>query len=183
MQTYLGTSRLSGVGMTFVSRWPGQESNTEIAFITGLAAEWAYEKNSVKDLLQEPFSSGPLGHRAGAIRTDGGPTQDRHGPHLPFRPGRPFYIQTGHSQATRVGIVGIAERLNVTAGARESRTRGALHSSDFDQRPRRLGEFGRFRLKLVTQHFFDSSEELARTDGFRDIGIHSRGNAFLPVTI
>ena len=103
------------MGMTFVSRWPGQESNTEIAFITGLAAEWAYEKNSVKDLLQEPFSSGPLGHRAGAIRTDGGPTQDRHGPHLPFRPGRPFYIQTGHSEATRVGIVGIAERQNVTA--------------------------------------------------------------------
>jgi hypothetical protein len=83
-QTYLGTSRLSGVGMMFVSRWPGQESNTEIAFITDLAAEWAYEKNSVKDLLQEPFSSGPVGYRAGTIRTKRRPTEDRHGPHLPF---------------------------------------------------------------------------------------------------
>ena len=78
--------------MTFVSRGPGQESNTEIAFITGLAAEWAYEKNGVQDLLQEPFSSGPVGYRAGAIRTEGGATEDRHDPHLPFRPGPAFYI-------------------------------------------------------------------------------------------
>jgi hypothetical protein len=60
--------------MMFVSRRPGQESNAEIAFITGLAAEWAYEKNSVKDLLQEPSSSGPVGLRAGTTRTEGGPT-------------------------------------------------------------------------------------------------------------
>jgi hypothetical protein len=58
----------------FVSRWPGQESNAEIAFVTGLAAEWAYEKNSVKDVLQEPFSSRPVGSSAGAIRTKGGST-------------------------------------------------------------------------------------------------------------
>jgi hypothetical protein len=86
------------VGMMFVSRWPGQESNTEIALITGLATEWAYEKKSVKDLLQEPFSSGPMGSSAGAVRTGGGPSEDRHGPHLTFRPGPPFYIQTGHSE-------------------------------------------------------------------------------------
>lgn len=94
------------MGMMFVSRWPGQESNTEIAFITGLAAEWAYEKNSVKEVLQEPFSSGPMGARAGAIRTEGGPTQYRHGPHLPFRPGPIFYIQIGHSEsdARRKGV-------------------------------------------------------------------------------
>ena len=158
----------------FVSRGPGQKSNTEIAFITGLAAEWAYEKNRVKDLLQEPFSSGSVGYRAGAIRTKGGPTEDRHGPRLPFRPGPPFYIQAGHSESG-----GGARRSEKVA---QSRTRRALHGSDFDQRPRTLGEFGRLRLRFLTQHFFDGSEELAGTDGFRDIGIHSRSNAFLPVT-
>jgi hypothetical protein len=100
----------------FVSRWPGQESNTEIAFVTGLAAEGAYEKNSVKDLLQEPFSSGPVGASAGAIRTDGGPTKDRHGPHLAFRPGPPFYIQIGHSETARVTFLD-----GLTGGARRNR--------------------------------------------------------------
>jgi hypothetical protein len=55
--------------MMSVNRRRGQESDAEIAFITDLAAEWAYEKNGVKDLLKEPASSGLEGYRAGAIRT------------------------------------------------------------------------------------------------------------------
>jgi len=92
-----------------VSRWPGQESDAEIAFITDLAAERANEKNSVKDLLQEPFSSGPVGYRAGAIRTKGRPSEDRHGPHLHFRAG------TAILHPNRPWRNGIAEGRNVTA--------------------------------------------------------------------
>ena len=54
----LRTSGLAGVGVMFVGRWRGQESDAEVALITDLAAEWGYEKNSMKDLLQGPFSSG-----------------------------------------------------------------------------------------------------------------------------
>jgi hypothetical protein len=110
MQTYLGTSRLSGVGMMFVIRSRDQESNTEIAFITDFAAEWANEKNSVKDLLDKPSPSGPVGYRAGAIRTSGRTTEDRHGPNLPFWLGPLFYIHIGHKRN-----VGIAKRPNVKA--------------------------------------------------------------------
>jgi hypothetical protein len=65
-------------------RWRGQESDAEIAFITDLAAERAYEENNVKDMLQEPFSSGPMGYSAGAIRTNGRLAQDPHGVHPAF---------------------------------------------------------------------------------------------------
>jgi hypothetical protein len=54
----LGTRGLAGVRVMFVGRWRGQESDAEIAIITDLAAERGYEKNSMKDLLQGPFSSG-----------------------------------------------------------------------------------------------------------------------------
>jgi hypothetical protein len=46
--------------MLFVGVWRGQESEAEIAFITGRAAEWAYEKDSVKDVLQD--WSAPMFH-------------------------------------------------------------------------------------------------------------------------
>jgi hypothetical protein len=65
----------------------------------------AYEKNSVKDLLQEPFSSRPVGLSAGAIRTGGGASEDRHGPHLSSR-----HSTTKRAIAKRRGIVGITER-------------------------------------------------------------------------
>jgi hypothetical protein len=39
--------------MSFVGVWRGQEA--EIAFIARRAAEWADEKDSVKDVLQSPF--------------------------------------------------------------------------------------------------------------------------------
>jgi len=43
--------------------WRGKESDVEIAFITDLAAEQAYEEYNVKDLLQELFSSVPASSR------------------------------------------------------------------------------------------------------------------------
>jgi len=82
----------------FVNRSRGQESDAEIAFITNLAAKWAYEENSVKDLLKEPFPSGPVGCSAGAVRTKGRLAEDQHGTNLPFWLGKPFYIQTRISQ-------------------------------------------------------------------------------------
>src|SRR5580700_8534185 len=86
------TSKLSGVGVMSARqvRGPGIEHGSRPRSGMGL------EKNSVKDLVQEPFSSGPAGHHAGAVRTKGRPTEDRHGPHLRFRRGPPFYIQIGH---------------------------------------------------------------------------------------
>jgi hypothetical protein len=63
-----------------VSRWRVQESNTEIAFITDIAAEWTDEENNVKDLLKEPSSSGPVGCSAGAIRTRERPAKMRLSP-------------------------------------------------------------------------------------------------------
>jgi len=42
----------------FVNRSRGWQANAEIAFITDLAAERTYEENSMKDLLNDPFSSG-----------------------------------------------------------------------------------------------------------------------------
>ena len=68
----------------FVNRSRGQESDAEIAFITDIAAEWTYEENSVKDVLQEPFSSGLVVRSAGAIWTKRRLAEDQHGPHLPF---------------------------------------------------------------------------------------------------
>src|ERR1700688_5055858 len=67
----LRKSRLSCVGVMLVNRSRGQESDAEIAFITNLAAKWAYEENSVEYLLQQPLSSGPMGYSAGAIRSNG----------------------------------------------------------------------------------------------------------------
>jgi len=46
-------ARLGGAGMMFVGVWRGQESDAEIAFIADHAAKWAYEKDSVKDVLAE----------------------------------------------------------------------------------------------------------------------------------
>jgi hypothetical protein len=53
-QNQMGSNN-TGIGMTrmawmvTLNRWRGQESDAKVAFITDLAAEWAYEKNSVKD--------------------------------------------------------------------------------------------------------------------------------------
>ena len=44
--------------MMFVGVRRGQESDTEIAFITDRTAKWACEKNIVKDAFPESFSSG-----------------------------------------------------------------------------------------------------------------------------
>ena len=62
------------MGMMFAGVWRRQVARAEKAQVASSAAEWAYEKNSVKDLLQEPSSSGPVGLRAGTTRTEGGPT-------------------------------------------------------------------------------------------------------------
>ena len=48
----------------------------------------------------------------------------------------------------------------------------SLYSSEFSQGPQRFCEFGRFRLKFVTQHSFYGTEHFARSDGFRDITVH-----------
>src|ERR1700676_5200795 len=76
--TGIGLARMAW--MKSVNRWRGQESDAEITFITDLAAEWAYEKNSVKDLLKEPASSGLVGCCAGAIRTREKPAKLRLSP-------------------------------------------------------------------------------------------------------
>ena len=57
----------------------GQESDTEIAFITDHAAKWAYEKDKVKDALPESFSSGLVVSVTPATRTNRGLIKVRHG--------------------------------------------------------------------------------------------------------
>jgi len=70
--------------MMFVGVRRGQESDAEIAFIADHAPEWAHEKDGVKDVLPESFSSGFVVLVAGAVWTDMRLTEDRHGPLLPF---------------------------------------------------------------------------------------------------
>lgn len=82
--------------MLLVGVWQGSEAEAEIAFITGRAAEWAYEKDSVKDVLQESFSSGLVVSVAPAVRTNRRPIEDRHGLHLPFQLGPILYTQISH---------------------------------------------------------------------------------------
>jgi hypothetical protein len=80
----LPDARLSDVVMLLVGVWWGQESEAEVAFITVRATEWAYEKEGVKDVLQESFSSGLVVSLARAVRTNSRLIEDRHGLHLPF---------------------------------------------------------------------------------------------------
>jgi hypothetical protein len=53
-----------------------------MAFITGSTPERGYEKSSVKDMLQEPFSSRPVDCGAGAVGTNGRLVEDSHDKHL-----------------------------------------------------------------------------------------------------
>ena len=59
-------------------------AEAKIAFIADHAPEWGYEKDGVKDVLQESSSSGFVVLVAGAVWTDMRLTEDRHGPLLPF---------------------------------------------------------------------------------------------------
>jgi hypothetical protein len=73
-----------GVGMMFVGAWRGLESDAEIALVTGFATVRADEKDGVKNVLQESFSSGPMGRGAGAVGTNRRFIEDRHGLYLRF---------------------------------------------------------------------------------------------------
>ena len=76
--------QLRGGGMMFVVVWRGQESDAEIAFIADHAPEWGYEKDSVKDMLQESSSSGLVVPVTPAGRTNWRLIKVQHGPQLPF---------------------------------------------------------------------------------------------------
>jgi hypothetical protein len=76
-----------GVGMMFVGAWRGLESDAEIALVTGFATVRADEKDGVKNVLQESFSSGPMGRGAGAVGTNRRFIEDSHDKHLPILPG------------------------------------------------------------------------------------------------
>jgi len=65
--------------MMFVVVCCGQESDAEIAFIAAHAPEWGYEKDSVKEVLQESSSSGFVVLGAGAVWTNGGLIKVKHG--------------------------------------------------------------------------------------------------------
>ena len=58
-----------------------------MALITRSTPEWGYEKNSVKDLLQEPFYSRPVDCVAGAVGTNRRLSEDSHDKHLPVLAG------------------------------------------------------------------------------------------------
>jgi hypothetical protein len=84
---------LRGVGMMFADVCRSQETNAEIAFIAGIAAEWSYEENTVKNVFQQPSSSGPVDGVAAAVGARERLTVDRHGPLLPFWLGPIVYTQ------------------------------------------------------------------------------------------
>src|SRR6266436_9849526 len=71
--------QLRGGGMMFVVVWRGRESEAEIAFIADHAPKWGYEKDSVKDVLQESFSSGFVVSATPAAWTNGGLIKVKHG--------------------------------------------------------------------------------------------------------
>ena len=58
-----------------------------MTLITGFTPEWADEKSSVKDMLQEPFSSRPVNCRAGAVWANRGLLEDSHDKPLPVLAG------------------------------------------------------------------------------------------------
>jgi hypothetical protein len=55
-----------------------------MAFITGSTPVWGYEKSAVKDMLQEPFSSGPVDCVAGTVGTNRRVLEDSHDKPLPI---------------------------------------------------------------------------------------------------
>ncbi len=57
----------------------GRETETEIAFMADNAAEWAYEKYCVQDVIPESLSPGLVVSMAPAARTNRGLIKDRHG--------------------------------------------------------------------------------------------------------
>jgi hypothetical protein len=65
--------------MMFVGVWRDQESDAEIAFIADRAAEGAGEKDSVKDVFPESFSSGLVISVTPATRTNRQLIEVRHG--------------------------------------------------------------------------------------------------------
>jgi hypothetical protein len=78
----------------FIRVWWGPEADPEIALVASSAAVWTYKENIVKDVFNQPFSSGLEDCVAGAIRTKGRLAQDRHGLHLSFLAGAVLYIQS-----------------------------------------------------------------------------------------
>ena len=97
--------QLRGGGMMFVVVWRGQESDAEIAFIADHAAKWAYEKDSVKDVLQESSSSGFVVLGAGAAWTDVRLIEDRHGPLLPFLAGVQYFTPGAAGKNTKTSAM------------------------------------------------------------------------------
>jgi len=68
-----------------------RQTQPEIPLIASFASVRTYKQKAVQYLLQEPFSFGPVHGVAGAVWTEGRPTEDRHGPLLPFWPGSLLY--------------------------------------------------------------------------------------------
>jgi hypothetical protein len=87
-----------------VGVWRGQEAGAEIAFVANSAAQWAYEKNTVKYSFKQPFSSGLENRVAGAVRTAGRLVEDRHGPLLSFWLGSILYTKWAAEEHHRLAI-------------------------------------------------------------------------------
>jgi hypothetical protein len=55
------------VGMMFADVCRSQKADAEITFVAGIAAEWSYEENAVKNVFEQPSSSGPVDGVAAAV--------------------------------------------------------------------------------------------------------------------
>ncbi len=82
-------------------------TQAEVALVAGPAAVRVYAEQVVQQKFEQSFSSGPADGRASTAWTNGGFSEEKHGPLLSVWPGREVYTRSGTLELGEESLVGV----------------------------------------------------------------------------